>query len=357
MKVHVQLPPGLSLEDWYNKFEKGQILGLNEESPYGYKRIENYGHEITFSNSSGNSVFSRVIRKISGLNLIGALKNKGKIFQADIVWTHLETDTFAVAFLSLFSKKKIYILGQSVWLIDQWKSYPFYKKYLYKRLVERIDVLTFHSPLNCLRAKEIFSRSRIEIVKFGIPSESKIPVRSSQQRKSTILNLVSVGNDIHRDWLSIINLVENRETLSLSILSTSIDVNLIQNSHNVSIKKFYKNEDYLSFLSSCDVMLVPLKRNLHASGLTAIQEAILLGIPVVVTNVGGLDYYFDDSMVTFYNESSELDSIFEDLLEHYETYLEKAKTAQIELDKRRIGCRFYIEEQLMLSNQVLQQNQ
>jgi len=34
---------------------------------------------------------------------------------------------------------------------------------------------------------------------------------------------------------------------------------------------------------------VPLLPNLHASGITVIQEAVLAGVPVVATDTGGLD--------------------------------------------------------------------
>jgi glycosyltransferase involved in cell wall biosynthesis len=41
-----------------------------------------------------------------------------------------------------------------------------------------------------------------------------------------------------------------------------------------------------------DLLVVPLKPNLHASGLTVILEATILGLPVICSRAGGLDAYF-----------------------------------------------------------------
>jgi glycosyltransferase involved in cell wall biosynthesis len=353
MKIYIQLPPGLFIEDWTEEYVAGKIFGLNEESPYGYKRIEEYGHQVSFSDGSGNSLFSRIIRKFTGLNLVAVLKNRKSIFNADVVWTHLETDAFGVAFLSFLYHRKINILGQSVWLIDQWNDYSFLKRWIYKSLVMRINILTFHSPLNENAAKELFSNSMTGIVKFGISSESKIEVRTDKLSDRNQLNIVSMGNDMHRDWKSLVREIKDKQGVTLTILSSKIAPSLIENINNIKIRRFDNNNDYLSFLQSCDLMIIPLKPNWHASGLTAIQEAIILGIPVVATNVGGLDYYFDDSMLTFYNEPSELELILSDVSLNYDSYLEKSRNAQKELDKRKIGCRYYIEEQIELSKKIL----
>ncbi len=40
-------------------------------------------------------------------------------------------------------------------------------------------------------------------------------------------------------------------------------------------------------------MVVPLKPNKHASGITVMEEAALHGLPMVVTDTGGLKAYFD----------------------------------------------------------------
>jgi glycosyltransferase involved in cell wall biosynthesis len=43
-----------------------------------------------------------------------------------------------------------------------------------------------------------------------------------------------------------------------------------------------------------DTVVVPLKANLHASGITVLAEAALFGVPAVRSDTGGLRAYFSD---------------------------------------------------------------
>jgi glycosyltransferase involved in cell wall biosynthesis len=48
-----------------------------------------------------------------------------------------------------------------------------------------------------------------------------------------------------------------------------------------------------------DIVVVSLKPNLHASGITVITEAVLMGVPVVCTDTGGLRTYFSDDEIMY----------------------------------------------------------
>ena len=47
------------------------------------------------------------------------------------------------------------------------------------------------------------------------------------------------------------------------------------------------------------MVVVPLKRNLHASGLSVILEATLSGLPVIATDTGGLRAYLSNQEVQY----------------------------------------------------------
>jgi glycosyltransferase involved in cell wall biosynthesis len=47
------------------------------------------------------------------------------------------------------------------------------------------------------------------------------------------------------------------------------------------------------------VIVVPLRANTHASGLTVLLESVALGKPVIVTDVGGLRDYFGTGHVSY----------------------------------------------------------
>ena len=46
-------------------------------------------------------------------------------------------------------------------------------------------------------------------------------------------------------------------------------------------------------------MIMSLKPNLHGSGITVILESIILGVPVVCTDSGGLRAYFSSSEIYY----------------------------------------------------------
>lgn len=48
-----------------------------------------------------------------------------------------------------------------------------------------------------------------------------------------------------------------------------------------------------------DLAVVPLKPNLHASGLTVSFEAMLHGLPVVCTDTGGITGYFSEEDIRY----------------------------------------------------------
>ena len=47
-----------------------------------------------------------------------------------------------------------------------------------------------------------------------------------------------------------------------------------------------------------DLVVVPLKPNLHASGLTVVFESISCGVPLICTDTGGLRAYFSQDELT-----------------------------------------------------------
>ena len=61
---------------------------------------------------------------------------------------------------------------------------------------------------------------------------------------------------------------------------------------NIEIGRARSQDELLAAFREATLVCVPLLPNLHASGITVIQEAVLAGAPVVATDTGGLDAYF-----------------------------------------------------------------
>jgi glycosyltransferase involved in cell wall biosynthesis len=59
------------------------------------------------------------------------------------------------------------------------------------------------------------------------------------------------------------------------------------------------NRHLFSAYDWADIVVVALKQNLHASGITVLQEATALGLPVICSDLGGLRAYFSDKEIYF----------------------------------------------------------
>ena len=77
--------------------QSGTLVGVNDETPYGYGRARRMGCDIAFSHSEPEIAASKFIRlafrALLGFDLIHALRQRQSICQADIVWTHTDPNT------------------------------------------------------------------------------------------------------------------------------------------------------------------------------------------------------------------------------------------------------------------------
>ncbi|MPT24508.1 MAG: glycosyltransferase family 1 protein, partial [Starkeya sp.] len=185
IKVFVQLSHGQDAAEWERNQRSGALIGINDPSPYGYRRAERQGCEVRFSSAGREGLLGKglrgALRLALGFDVIHALRNRAEIFRADIVWTHTEAQFLAVAMLLSLTRRssRPKLLGQSVWLMDEWRRLSPLHRPLYRWLLRRVDVLTFHSPENQRRAQQVLGRADAELVPFGIPTETVLsPLRA-----------------------------------------------------------------------------------------------------------------------------------------------------------------------------------
>jgi len=129
LSVFVHLSSAQDAKQWYQLWHDKALVGVNDPYPYGYHRAEKMGCEVTFSSCKDKSKLHRFVRyslrAVLGFDFLHAQGNAAEIFQSDVVWTHTETQFLGVALLFLLSgktQKKPKLIGQSVWLIDQWNQ-------------------------------------------------------------------------------------------------------------------------------------------------------------------------------------------------------------------------------------------
>ena len=303
MKVFVHLARGFGDETWGKLWRSGKLLGLNEEHAYGYNHAASSDVQVTYASDFPETRLQKLIRyagrAILGFDVVHAWRNREKLLQADVVWTHTESQTLGVLLLFRLTRGRVpRLLGQTVWLVDRWAKQPWPRRLFYRFLLHRLDVLTTLSSLNCQDARALFPWVRVESVLFGIKADGMRPARGPHDNGP--MKVLSLGNDEHRDWPTLCTAMSSLPDATLRIASGSkAAVRAAKGHRNVEVMKIRDNATLFAAYEQADVVVVPLSENRHASGITVVLEAVYFGVPVIATECGGLTDYLDHDAVLY----------------------------------------------------------
>lgn len=356
MKIFAHLAADKDVTAWHEAWRNRTLVGVNDETPYGYGRAARMGCVIDFSRTSRETLPAKVLRLglrvVTGFDLLHALRQRRALLDADVVWTHTESQFLAVAAVVAFARRRPKILGQSVWLFDRWERLNPFHKWLFRRLMRHVDVLTVHSSENLAVARALFPDKRVLCVPFGIPSEqTTAPV----VRRGRPLHILSIGNDRHRDWECLAAALDGLSDASAVILSGTAPRSLTKGRPNLQIMQARTNPELFEHFAQAGVVCVPLKPNRHASGITVIQEAVLAGVPVVATATGGLEGYFGPDCVRYVPpaDPGALREALQEIALDPEGARERAVRAQRHMAEAGIGAESYIRRHVELSREML----
>ena len=297
IRVFAHLASDKDRAKWASRHAAGLLVGRNDPTPYGYGRASRMGCTVSFSRSAPENVPHAALR-VGARLLLGydrehARRQVEAMLESDVVWCHTESQSLAVAdVLGVRRPGRPAIIGQVVWLLDRWPKLTSFHRRLFTTLVSRLDILLTLSPSNAALARDLFPNTRVEVVPFGIPSEDAVP---PADRRHAVNRVVAVGNDRHRDWQTLYRAFADEADVDLRVFSGTAPPFVERKKpraeggqSRITIGAAKDNAELNSAYAAASVAVVPLLPNLHASGITAIQEAILAGVPVVATDVGGL---------------------------------------------------------------------
>lgn len=361
-KVFVHLGHGFGGRGWSQRHALGSIPGLNDRLAYGYYHAAGDGWSVEYSQDACENHVRRLcriaLRRVLGFDLIHAWRNRKRLFAADIVWTHTELENLAVLLLfrarSRRSRPKI--IANCVWLFDRWPKLSWLRRVVYRQLLRHADAVTTFSPANIKVARSVLPAVRCEYMLWGATIEDM--KQSGEKQTRHPLRIASLGNDIHRDWKTLIKAFGNRERYEVRIGSARLNPKLVAGASNVALLSVATANDVKTLYEWADIVVVSLKPNLHVSGITVILESVILAVPVVCTDTGGLRAYFSPAEVRYVPASAPVAMrvAVEDLAKDEEGRSSMVLSAQKRLLRANLTTQGFAERHRRLSGELLAQD-
>jgi glycosyltransferase involved in cell wall biosynthesis len=360
IRVFAHLAYGYDGTSWNRKWKNGKIFGINEPFPYGYYRATEMGCSVVYSQDLTETVVGKFfrlgLRALLGFDLVHAWRNFAGMRQADVIWTHTESQFLGILMLFRLKSRapRPKLIAQSIWLFDHWMQCSRPRRWLFSQLIQQADILTFHSPENLSVAKRLFPDVPSELVLFGIAAETKIAPSTRPPRRE--LNIISLGNDVHRDWKLLADAISGQQHWFLKIASRTIDPSVMARAgHHIELVSPQANEELLALYKWADLLVLAIEPNLHASGITVIQEAALLGVPVVCSDCGGLRAYFSDDEVRFVppQNAAALREAIQALADRPDLRFAMAQKAQNRMGPHGLSSESFVRRHVELSRDLL----
>ncbi|MCR2763300.1 glycosyltransferase [Microbacterium sp. zg.B48] len=279
---------GLNPQHWAERHARGDVV---DETPYAYHLAEQW-FTVEWSDDRPENQIARwwrmSVRHFLGFDFVHVWRNRRVIRRADAVWTHTEREHLAVALLKTLSPRRYRAvsIAQSVWLWDLWPNVSRVRAAFFHRLVKRHAVEVVLSRVNRDASREAVPGRTVVRVPFGTHFASPNPGAAPAGTPRILV----VGNDRHRDWDLLAAVTELVPEAHFDLISLSEDVHARQWPAHVHVRSATQPEVLAAYATST-VVALPLLPNCHASGCTVAIEAISAGIPIVVSDAGGIDEY------------------------------------------------------------------
>jgi hypothetical protein len=357
-RVFILLSPTRNALDWKTRYLDGT---LPDWSPYGYGHARELGYEVEYSRTLNESVLVRAVdaaaRLVLGFKIAHAVRNWKACSDRSVgvIWTHTEREYLPLLLLSWCLRRPLApVIAQSVWLLDEWEHMGTVHRAIARALMRRASLCTFLSPVNAAKAEKLGLGKRREIVAFGVSLDSFPLTEPAPRRVNGAIRVFALGSDRHRDWETFAQAFCNDHRFEVFAATQ----NFSRGSSGANWNARPCNQaEILERYRWADVVVVPLTTNQHASGITVVLEATFMGKPVVVSDTGGIDWYFNRNELTFcpVGDAARLCDEVEQLARDPALALERTRAAQATAVRRDFSSKGFAIRHLEMSEALLRE--
>ena len=205
--------------------------------------------------------------KVTGLDLVHVLRNLRAARRADVIWTHTETEHLALGLLKRLRLPLPPVIAQSVWLVDAWPSTPNAEQRSTAGALRHVEQATTLSPVNAGILSAHLGRP-VRFVPYGVVTEPWIEAPAVERREGP-LRVLALGNDRHRDWDTLREVAGAAgDDLEVRVLTRLVGARLRRRCPGLTVGQARSVTETGEDFAWADVVCLPLRTNLHASGIT-----------------------------------------------------------------------------------------
>lgn len=355
----ILLPYGFDAVSYRAAYERAAVP---DESPYGFHHAAELGWKLIFSTDRPEgrigAFLRRVVRRMLGFDLMHVWSNRKRLRGADIVWTMTENEWLAFRFLELLHPSaRRPIVGNSVWLFNEWEAKGTVRRRLMRRLSRGAGVLTVHSDRYLPIARSVLpSTVRIERMFFGVTLDEQDRLTPALRARAPgePVRILAMGSDWTRDWDTFLAAFGNDPRFEIDLVCSWVRQDRRRAYSNLLPREpaaaLSRAEMRLLYAWS-DIVVVPMVEN-RFSGITSAIDACGRGKPVICSHTGGVPTYFDAGEVV-YVAPGDAEAMRDAALLPNSQLLEVARAGQARFEREDYSTRGMVARYATLSRDLL----
>lgn len=305
MRTWVELGPSLDARSWGARHAAGEVP---DAAPYGLDRLQDHGLATVFRPAPGRvgATAARPVRKVTGMQWSEAVLQPPPM-RAELC---LSWDERAGVPRAALSAGRLPVVTGVIWLDEpgtyRWGSAA-------ARALKRCALVWTLSSAQVPVLLELgVPASRLEHLRFGVDTDF-FGARGVEEVEPDLL--VSVGNDRHRDWPTLItaftDLRRHRPEARLEVV-TAADLPVVA---GMTIRPRLRHDELRELYARAAAVVLTTRPNRHVSGMTAALEAQASGRPVILSGTAGSEDYVTDGASGHLVTPGDADALVRRLLE------------------------------------------